>query len=151
MAKQRGASSGLSDGLLNAALIGATVLLLILLYGFLSRAFQPRTVPFRDGGPDRIQVEVRNAAGVDGLAASTTAFLRRRGFDVVATGNAGEQRDLSAVVVRAGTPAYAARVAGALRLDAARVETAGTAQDYDPDVTVLLGRDYQTLAPFDAP
>ena len=148
MAKQRGASSGLSDGLLNAALIGATVLLLILLYGFLSRAFQPRTVPFRDGGPDRIQVEVRNAAGVDGLAASTTAFLRRRGFDVVEMGNASTQRDLSAVVVRAGTDAYAARVAGALRIDPAHVETADARTDYDPDVTVLIGRDYQTLAPF---
>ena len=140
-----------SEGLLNAALVGAAVLLLVLLYGFLARAFQPRTVPLRDDGADRIQVEVRNAAGADGIATTATAFLRRRGFDVVETGNAREQRDLSAVVVRAGTPDYARRVAGALRLDPARVETAGTAQDYDPDVTVLLGRDYQTLSPFDAP
>ena len=147
MAKARG-GPGLSDGLLNAALVGATVLLLVLLYGFLSRAFQPRTVPFRDDGSDRIQVEVRNAARVDGLAATTTAFLRRRGFDVVETGNADAQRDLSAVVVRAGTDAYALRVAGALRIDAARVETADARTDYDPDVTVLIGRDYQTLAPF---
>lgn len=140
-----------SEGLLNAALVGAAVLLLVLLYGFLARAFQPRTVPLRDGGADRVQVEVRNAAGADGIAATTTAFLRRRGFDVIETSNAREQRDLSAVVVRAGTPEYARRVAGALRIDAARVETAGTAEDYDPDVTVLLGRDYQTLSPFDAP
>lgn len=145
------ARSAVGDGLLNAALVGAAVLLLVLLYAFLARAFQPRTVPLRDGGADRVQVEVRNAAGADGIAATTAAFLRRRGFDVVATDNAPDQRDLSVVVIRAGTDAYARRVAGALRIDAGRVETAATAADYDPDVTVLLGRDYQTLSPFDAP
>ena len=144
------------DVLLNVALVGVALLVLVLLYGLLTRTITPRTTPTRDAvltlgeepGSDPIQVEVRNAAGADGIARQTTAFLRRRGFDVVEVGNATDAREQSVVVVRAGTEAYAQRVAAALALPADRVENSGPVADYDPDVSVYLGADYATLAPF---
>ncbi|MEL7374177.1 MAG: LytR C-terminal domain-containing protein [Pseudomonadota bacterium] len=145
------------DTLLNAALIGVGLLVAVLLYGLLTRTFAPRTTPTRDAeltlgaepGADPIQVEVWNAIGVDGLARETTAFLRSRGFDVVEVGNA-EQRDESIVQVRAGTEAYAERVAAALGLSDERVEATGPLADYDPDVAVYIGADYIALTPFRA-
>lgn len=146
------------DALLNVALIGVLLLVGVLLYGLVTRTFTPRTTPTRDSlastevgtdpGADPIQVEVRNASGADGIARETTAFLRRRGFDVIEVGNAQAAREASAVVVRAGTDDYALRVAAALGLPADRVETGGTLADYDPDVAVYLGADYARLAPF---
>ena len=144
------------DVLLNVALVGVGLLVLVLLYGLLTRTLSPRTTPTRDAvlasgetpGSDPIQVEVRNAAGADGIARETTAFLRARGFDVVEVGNASDAREQSAVVIRAGTETYAKRVAAALALPESRVENGGAVADYDPDVSVYLGADYATLAPF---
>ena len=152
------------DALLNVALVVAGLLVLVLLYGLGTRALTPRTVPVREAdelaiGPDvapeardPIQVEVRNASGTDGAAARTMGYLRRRGFDVIEVGNAPLQ-PLSSVVVRAGTEAYAQRVAGALGIDPSQIETEGPHLDYDPDVAVYLGRDHHELTPFagDAP
>ena len=144
------------DLLTNAALAVAGVLVLVLLYGLVARSFSPRTTPTRDApaearaaepGVDPIQVDVRNAASVDGLAREATRYLRRRGFDVVDMGNA-PPREHSAVVVRAGTEAYARRVAAALSIDPERIESGGPPSDYDPDVTVYLGGDYRGLGPF---
>lgn len=145
------------DALLNVALIGVFLLVGVLLYGLVTRTFSPRTTPTRDSavmaepGADPIQVEVRNAAGADGIAREAMVFLRRRGFDVVEVGNAAELRTASAVVVRAGTDDYARRVAAALDLPADRVEPGGPLADYDPDVAVFLGSDYTLLAPFRDP
>ncbi|MEM1057241.1 MAG: LytR C-terminal domain-containing protein [Bacteroidota bacterium] len=145
-----------SDALLNVAL-GAVVLLVgVLLVGLVSRTFSPRTTPTRDAalalgerpGSDPIQVEIRNAAGVDGIARQTAAYLRRRGFDVIEFGNASAARDTSAVVIRAGTDDYARRVAAALDLSSDHIESGGALVEYDADVAVYLGADYSHLAPF---
>ena len=143
--------SRLSDGLLNAALLVGGLAVLVLLYGFVTRTFTPRTVPERAAAEDhsRIQVEVRNAAGVDGLAAGVTAHLRRRGFDVVDIGNA-PARDTTTVVVRSGTALDARYVAQALGLGAERVDTGGPTTDYSLDVTVYVGADYRALASYDS-
>lgn len=148
------AQSRLTDGLLNVALLVGGALVLVLLYGFATRAFLPRTTPtraFAEAAPtanSRIKVEVRNGAGVDGLAASATAHLRRRGFDVVEVGNAAPA-DTSRVLVRSGTALDARHVAQALGLGTEAVQTGGPANDYALDVTVTLGADYPALAPFD--
>ena len=143
--------SRLSDGLLNAALVAGGLVVLVLLYGFATRAFTPRTVPDREAADhSRIQVEVRNAAGVDGLAAQTTAHLRRRGFDVVDIGNA-TARDTTTVLVRSGTALDARHVAQALGLGPERVVTGGPTTDYALDVTVYLGADYRRLDSYDPP
>ena len=142
--------SRLSDGLLNAALVVGGLVVLVLLYGFATRAFTPRTVPDRAGADhSRIQVEVRNGAGVDGLAAQTTAYLRRRGFDVVELGNAAV-RDSTTVLVRSGTALDARHVAQALGLGAERVVTGGPTTDYSLDVTIYLGADYRSLTSYES-
>ena len=148
------AGSRLTDGLLNAALVVGGAVVLVLLYGFAARALTPRTTPTRSAveasvtANSRIKVEVRNAAGVDGLAARTTAYLRRRGFDVVEVGNAARQ-DTSRVLVRSGTALDARHVAQALGLGPGAVLTGGPTNDYALDVTVTLGTDFPAVAPFD--
>ena len=110
------ADSRLTDGLLNLALAGGGILVIVLLYGFAARTLTPRTTPTRAAAAaesvvdnSRIKVEIRNAAGVDGLAAQATAHLRRRGFDVVEVGNAAVE-DTSRVLVRSGTAVDARHV-----------------------------------------
>jgi hypothetical protein len=150
---------GLINGLLTAVLVACGLLVAVLLYGFATRTLTPRTTPTRAVTPDttgqaraqaaalaRITVEVRNGAGVNGLAARTTALLRRRGFDVLETGTAGPA-DSSTVTVRNGTRADAAHVAGALGLPVRRVVPGGPADENAPTVSVTLGRDYADYVP----
>ena len=138
----------LSGALLNVALVVGAVAVAALLYGFAGRVLTPRTTPTRDGQASRIQVEVLNAAGVDGLAGRATDYLRRRGFDVVEIGNA-EARDTTTVLVRSGTALDARHVAQALGLGDSRVVTGGPTTDYTLDVTLFVGADYPSLSPFD--
>lgn len=151
MARARGA-----DALLNLALAGAGLAVLALLYGLAARTFVPRAAPVEAGAlgmvdGDRIQLEVLNGAGVAGLAASATRFLRGPGleFDVVAQGNAPDDAPETLVLDRVGDPARAGRVATALGLPDDRVRP-----DVDParlvDVSVVLGADYADLRPFAA-
>lgn len=138
-----------SDALLNVALAVGAVVVLALAYGLVSRVFTPRTTPTRAGAEmSRVQVEVLNAAGVDGLAGRTTDYLRRRGFDVVEVGN-GPRRDTTTVLVRSGTALDARHVAQALGLGDSRVVTGGPTTDYSLDVTLFVGADYPSLSPFD--
>lgn len=87
----------------------------------------------------RIKVQVLNATRVPGLARRATLYLRDRGFDVVETGTAGEQRRTTLVLDRSRHPQWAALVARAL----------GAAAESRPDstrfldVTVLLGDDWR--------
>ncbi len=154
MSRRTASRSRITDGLLNAALIGSGILVLVLLYGFASRSFFPRTTPTRADAEEvdqtnaRIKVEVLNATGVDGLARDAGQFLRRRGFDVVQTGNTASA-DSSYVQLRAGAIADARHVAGALGLSPSSVDTMGSPNDYALDVTVILGPDFLSLTPFD--
>jgi hypothetical protein len=84
----------------------------------------------------RIRVEVMNATKTRGLARRATAFLRDRGFDVVAVGTVAEARDSTLVLDRSGHPEWAALVARSL--GNARVESRPDSSRY-LDVTVLLG------------
>lgn len=96
-------------------------------------------------GSERVQVEVLNGAGIDGLARETTDRLRARGFDVVFFGNAGSQaRDSSVVLDRGRNPEGAARVARELGIN--RVEVAVDTTLY-LDATVILGPDWEDIAP----
>lgn len=146
------------DALLNVALVAGGLVVAVLLYGLASRTLTPRTVPVRADafaaadttvGGERVQVEVLNASARDGLGARAAAHLRRRGFDVLGP-ETGTVQDTTAVRVLRGTAADGQHVAGALGLTAraVAVDTAD-ARDYDPDVSVQLGRDYPALAPFD--
>lgn len=93
-------------------------------------------IPGEDGV--RIEVEVLNGAGVDGLARLVTTHLRRAGIDVVSFGTAGTLQDATRLLVRRGDSTSALAVQRAL--GQGRIEIAP-----DPrrllDVSVLLGAD----------
>ena len=154
--KETGGRSRLSNAFLNLALAGAGLVALVLLYGFVARTFVPRTDPVRERNPARllgdvVQVEVRNGIGQPGAAAVATRYLRRRGFDVVASGNANAFDYTETLVIdRIGNPQAALRVAHALGIPAEDVQT-DLRDDLFLDVSVVIGGDYTSLPPFRDP
>ncbi len=91
-------------------------------------------------GEDRVTVDVRNAAGVEGLARNATDHLRGAGFDVVSLGNARTfGSDTTLVIDRVGETSKAAAVARALGI--ARVVSQPDSNLF-VDVTVRLGADW---------
>ena len=99
--------------------------------------------PVRAPDDTRIRVEVMNATKTRGLARRATAYLRDRGFDVVAVGTVSESRDSTLVLDRSGHPEWAELVARAL--GNARVESRPDSSRY-LDVTVLLGSSWRPPA-----
>ena len=86
----------------------------------------------------RIKVEVLNGTRTRGLARRATRYLRDRGFDVVATGTASEQRDSTIVLDRSAHPEWAFLVGRAMK---AKVAAQPDTSRY-LDVTVILGADW---------
>lgn len=143
-----------TNGLLNVAVVVLGCAVAVLLYALITRSFGVRTDPIRAGdatnlvGPI-IQVEVRNGAGVDHLAARTTEFLRQRGFDVVEVGDhTSFDQQQSVVIDRVGDLESAKRVAAALDIPEERV-VQDIQRAYYLDASVIIGHDYKTLKPFD--
>jgi len=92
---------------------------------------------------ERVRVEVLNATKTHGLARRATQYLRDRGFDVVASGTAHDQRDTTLILDRTNHPVWAGRVARAL--NGARVQLAPDTSRY-VDITVLLGATWRPPA-----
>jgi hypothetical protein len=136
--------------------IAITALLLVgavVAFSFASRWFGDETDVVREARPahligEIIQVEVRNACGVPGVAAQTRAYLRGYGFDVVEVGDHSE-RDLerSLVIDRGGDLAAAQKVARAMGIPEDRV-IQEVRESYYLDASVIVGMDYQQLRPF---
>jgi hypothetical protein len=92
---------------------------------------------------DRVRVEVLNAGGVPGVAATARDLLRDRGFDVVHYGNApsfGEES--STVLARTGSSESARAVAGVLGVGDVHAEPDSSRF---VDVTVLLGSEWEPV------
>ena len=143
-----------TNRLLNTALLLGVVVVVVLVYALVTRSIGSDSSPTREENPadlvgDIIQVEVRNGAGVDHLASETTHYLRDRGFDVVEVGDHDSyDQEQSVVIDRVGDEETAQRVAAALGLPDDQVQ-----QDIRPDLyldaSVVIGHDYESLAPFD--
>ena len=100
----------------------------------------PEDVSLLTVGAERITIDVRNAAGVEGLARNATDHLRGAGFDVVSLGNARTfGSDTTVVIDRVGETSKAAEVARALGV--ARVVSRPDSNLF-VDVTVRLGSDW---------
>jgi|SRR5690554_1343193 hypothetical protein len=151
MSKQKGGSGGI---LLNVALVVLGLAVVVLLYSLVSGLVSPRTSSQREENPAQlvgeiIQVEVRNGSGVSGIAAQTTRYLRRNGFDVVEVGDY-KSFDVarSMVIDRVGNLENARRVASALGIAPEQVK-----QEIDLDLyldaSIVLGMDYSQLKPFE--
>ncbi len=94
-----------------------------------------------------IQVEVLNGCGVTGIATTFTDFLRAHNFDVVNVDNYRPfDIDETIVIDRLGNLANAKKVAESLNVKAGHAYTQLNS-DYFVDVTVIIGRDYHSLAP----
>ncbi len=87
----------------------------------------------------RIKVEVLNGTRTRGLARRATLYLRDRGFDVVGSGTAAEQRDSTIVLDRSAHPEWAYLVGRAMK---AKVSAQPDSSRY-LDVTVILGSDWR--------
>lgn len=141
---------------LNVALLVLGLGVLVLVYGFVTRAARPAeaTSPEREENPAQlvgeiIQVDVRNGCGASGVAAQTTRYLRERGFDVVESGNyVSFDQEKSMVLDRVGNLEAARKVAAALGVPEERVRQE-IRQDYYLDASVVIGSDYQSLHPFE--
>lgn len=126
----------------------------LLVYSFLDRMFiHPPAKSERtdDSLPTRvekvIQISVENECGQQNVAMIFTNFLRKRGFDVVESGNGSTfDRQITQVVDAAGNIENAKRVASALGVDKSNI-----VQRIDPhayvDVKVLIGKDFSKLKP----
>ncbi|GBD00722.1 hypothetical protein HRbin18_00435 [bacterium HR18] len=137
------------EGLLLVVLLAGVGLLL---YALGVRLLAPRVDPAREKNPAQligeiIQVEVRNACGVEGVAARTTHYLRQRGFDVVEVGNYTRIEPHSLVIDRVGDLEAARKVAAALGIPEERVQQQ-IRPDLFLDASVIVGQDYASLAPF---
>jgi hypothetical protein len=150
MASQR---TGLGTILFNLMLVVLGLVVIVLLYAFVSSSFTATPDPTRDANPgdlvgDIIQVEVRNGCGVTGLAAEMTQFLRGEGFDVVEVGDYTSFNEPKTLVIdRVGNLEAARQVAASLGLPEDRV-LQEIRQDYFLDASVVIGLDYATLPPF---
>lgn len=83
----------------------------------------------------RIKVEVLNASRIHGAARSVTFLLRDRGYDVVASGNAGQLQDATVVLDRSNHPEWAALIAKAV---GGKAESKPDTSRY-LDATVIIG------------
>lgn len=147
------ARAGLAGAVLNVSIVVIGLTAVFLLYSLVARSVLPRTDAVREVNPaelvgDILQLEVRNGCGVSGLAATATLFLREHGFDVVEVGDhARFDVEYSTVIDRVGDVEAARKVAAALGIAETQVQ-----QEVRPDLyldaTVILGKDYASLRPF---
>jgi hypothetical protein len=135
--------------------LNVTIGLLIILVGYLSYALlerhiiQPPVDAERQGvAPGEIiQIDVLNGCGASGAATTVTGYLRARGFDVVEMRNYKTfDVEESMVIDRAGNLGNAERVAYALGIKKQNI-VQQLNQDYYVDVSVVIGKDYQSMKP----
>lgn len=94
-----------------------------------------------------IQVEVLNGCGISGVADKFTDFLRKHDFDVVQMGNYRSfDVDNTLVIDRTGNLQVAEKVARALGVSRKNV-IQQISKDYLLDVSVVIGRDFNSLNP----
>jgi hypothetical protein len=135
----------------NGLIVLFGVIVIGLVYAFVDRVFIDPPVDAETtqaGKKHTIQLDVLNGSGTPRLGQRCTDYLRARGFDVVEMGNYKETGiERTRVLDRAGNPDAARQVAEALGVSKERVS-----QQIDKnaflDVTVVIGKDFKTLKPF---
>jgi hypothetical protein len=137
---------------LNALIVVLLIAVVYMSYAFIERTFIRPSVDAERSGDEAagvIQIDVMNGCGDAGMASKCSAFLRARGFDVVEMRNY-KTFDLahSMVIDRAGDMENAERVARALGVGTGNI-IQQINQDYYVDVSVVIGKDYPSLRPFD--
>lgn len=89
-----------------------------------------------------VQIEVLNGCGVAGIGDKFTDLIRKKGFDVVNTGNyVSFDVDKTFIIERLGKSETAFRVADSLDIDKKLVINQIN-KDYFLDLTIVVGKDY---------
>lgn len=131
------------------ALGAAGVVVLLFLVSFVWRMLNPPVTPFveSDAGEHVIQLDVVNASGISGAGRSTMMYLRDRGFDVVELATTTPQ-SRSQVIDRLGDRQSALKLAHVLGISDSMVVSKIDSMLF-VRASVVLGKDVQTLAPFE--
>lgn len=141
---------------MNIGLVLAGLVVVVLLYALVTRTLAPRVDPNRGDNPaglvgEILQVEVRNGCGVSGLAAGMTKYLRRKGFDVVEVGDHSTFDVAHSMVIdRVGDLEAAKKIAVVLGIAEENVHQE-ISEDYYLDASIVIGKDYEALIPFQEP
>ncbi len=90
-------------------------------------------------------MEVLNGCGKIGLAGAITRELRRRGVDVVYTGNASEMNHEVTLIIDRGGGNPSVRHIG--RLTGCKNHLSSRDGRQDRDITLIIGMDYEELFP----
>lgn len=137
----------------NGILATLGIFTVVLFISFLHRIFiSPSVDPYVNAGSSSkkkevIQINVLNACGVDGLASKAKEYLRRRGFDVVETGNYSEVLNKSVICDRVGDLKSADKVAYAMGISNKSIISQVDSSLYIR-TSVIIGNDFFELKPF---
>ncbi len=134
--------------------LNITIIVLVLIVGFLAYSLFAKIKASseieniqKQKSTAMIQVEVLNGCGVTGVADKFTDFLRKQHFDVVQEGNYRSfDVDNTLVIDRTGNLQVAEKVAEALGVKKKNV-IQQVDKDYLLDVSVVIGRDFNSLNP----
>jgi LytR cell envelope-related transcriptional attenuator len=101
----------------------------------------PEAIPTRP-----VRVEILNGCGVSGLAGQYARSLRDQGYDVRDTRNAPHHNyEKSWIIDRSAIPGIGHRLAATLGIDSAHVTFESNPQLVDVDLSLILGKDHQSL------
>jgi hypothetical protein len=136
----------IKNSVLNSIIAILSLLVLYLLYTFISHNFLRPPVSAADGNKV-IQVDVLNGCGATGVAVKFTEFLRARGFDVLEMGNYKSfDVEESIVLDRIGNIDIAKKVANAIGINEKNIVQQLSNDSYI-DCTIVIGRDFKNLKP----
>ncbi len=96
---------------------------------------------------EKIQINILNACGENGLASETNEYLRSYKFDVLEVGNYAEKIDKSMVIDRLGDMESAKKVAYAVGIPDSLIVTRIDSSLFIR-TSIIIGKDYKKLSPF---
>lgn len=135
---------------LNLAIISIlSIVVAFMLTSFFMRMTNPPVESSLDGTigitkQERIQINILNGCGKNGLAAKTNEYLRKYKFDVVEIGNYPGKVDRSMVIDRLGDRSSAEKVAYAIGIPDSCIVTKIDSSLFIR-TTVVLGNNYKSL------
>lgn len=154
MAKK--SNSGLKEStsniLLNIVIVLLGALIVYMSYSIISKVLKgesPKETSQSVQSPSNIiQVEVLNGCGVSGVADKFTSFLRNSKYDVVNVSNyTSFDVERTMVIDRTGNIANARKVAESLGIKETNV-LQQINDDYFLEVSLVIGKDFSKLKPF---
>lgn len=137
----------------NSVIVLLTAIIIFLIYSIFTKFNKDETIEETTvsnvGKPaEVIQVEVLNGSDIPGVAERFSDFLRNKKADVISMSNYYKRDMLNTTVIdRRGNLANAYEIAKKLGIKQENV-IQQVNEDYLVDVTVIIGRDYNSLKPF---